>query len=112
MRSSGTHALATLGFSFLVALTAACGGNKPAANAPTVASADSSRVGSDSPDLTPASTKDTPTPSEPVKTSAVSSTENGSDIIPPFTSSASGPKESAKKSGAAKKKGGGKKKKG
>ena len=110
MRSSGTRALATLGFSFLVALTAACGGSHSDAKAPTVASAETPRVGSDSPDLSPASTNSTP--AEPIKTSAVSSTDNGSDIIPPFTSSAAGPKES-KKAGAAKSpKKGGKKKKG
>lgn len=111
MRSTGTRALVALGFSCLFALTAACGGSKPAAVAPTSDATATPRVGSDSPDLSPSSS--TTPATEPVKTSAVSSTENGSDIIPPFTSGgsketskkSSGPAKGQKKATAKKKKG-------
>jgi hypothetical protein len=84
MRSSGTRALnlaSAIGFSFLIALTTACGGSKPEAKAPSTSAAEVERVGSPSPDPSPESTT---TPTEPPK-AAVVSAENGSDIIPPFT---------------------------
>ena len=89
MQSSGSRALAALGFSVLFALTAACGGSKQEAKAPGGDPTDAPRVGSSAPDPAPEST----TP-EPAKPAAVASADNGSDIIPPFTSS----KEPAKKS--------------
>jgi hypothetical protein len=88
MRSSGTRALVALGFSFLFGLTAACGGSAPEAKAPSIDATDAPRFGSSAPDLTSdtANAGTTPgTPSEAPKTSAVSSTDNGSDIIPPFS---------------------------
>ena len=99
MRSSGTRALVALGFSFLLALTAACGGSAPEAKAPGVDATDTPRVGSNPLDLpsdaASGATTTAATP-EPPKTSAVSSTDNGSDIIPPFTSG----KDPATKKGA------------
>jgi hypothetical protein len=85
MRSSGTRALVALGFSLLFGLTAACGGSAPEAKAPTADATDASRVGSSVPDLTSDTVNAGTTPEAP-KTSAVSSADNGSDIIPPFTS--------------------------
>jgi hypothetical protein len=85
MRSSGTRALVALRFSFLFALTAACGGSAPEAKAPGVDAPDTPRVGSSAPDLT-ADTANAGTTPEAPKTTAVSSTDNGSDIIPPFSS--------------------------
>lgn len=105
MRFSGSRALSAAGFSVLFALTAACGGSKPEAKVPTTDSADAPRVGSGAPDPSPEST------SEPPKTTAVSSTNDGSDIIPPFTASKDPPgakkaaaTKGAKKSGAKPKK--------
>jgi len=87
MRSSVPRALIALGFSTLFALTAACGGSAPEAKAPTVDPADALRGGSPTPDLAPESASTTSaSTAEPPKTAAVSSTDNGSDIIPPFTS--------------------------
>jgi len=89
MRSSVTRAVIALGFSSLFALTAACGGSAPEAKAPTADPADGLRGGSPAPDLAAdsASTSTTSaTNPDPPKTTAVSSTDNGSDIIPPFTS--------------------------
>ncbi len=85
MRSSGMRALVGVGFSFLFALTAACGGSTPEAKAPGADPTDAPGVGSSAPDLTSDTANAGPTP-EPPKTTAVSSTENGSDIIPPFSS--------------------------
>ena len=83
MRSSVTRAVIALGFSSLFALTAACGGSAPEAKAPTADPADGLRGGSSAPDLPTDTAASNP---EPPKTTAVSSTDNGSDIIPPFTS--------------------------
>jgi hypothetical protein len=89
MRSSGTRALVALGFSVLFGLTAACGGSTPEAKAPGADPTDAPRVGSSAPDLTSdtsnASTTPVASPEAP-KATAVSSSDNGSDIIPPFTS--------------------------
>ncbi|MBX3219087.1 MAG: hypothetical protein KF795_01130 [Labilithrix sp.] len=105
MRSLGARALATLGFSFLIALMAACGGTHQEARAPGDDAADAPRVGSASPDPSIAGdTSDEPAPSAP---SASSGADDGSDIIPPFPSSKGG----AKKATPAKKKAGGKSKK-
>jgi len=107
MRFSGARALATVGFSVLCALTAACGGSKPEAKAPTTEVAESTPVGSPAPALSPEST------SEPPKDTTPSSTKDGSDIIPPFgagkdaTAAPTGKKSTAKgakKSGKPKKK--------
>lgn len=97
MRSSVTRALVALGFSVLFGLTAACGGSAPEAKAPAVDTTDSARVGSTAPDLTSDTASADTTPEAP-KTTAVSSTDNGSDIIPPFTS---GKEPATKKAGAA-----------
>lgn len=85
MRSSGTRALVALGFSVFFGLTAACGGSAPEAKAPNADATDAPRVGSGAPDPTEGTTSPSTTPDAP-KTSAVSSADNGSDIIPPFTS--------------------------
>jgi hypothetical protein len=85
MRSSGTRALVALGLSVLFGLTAACGGSAPEAKAPSADATDAPRVGSSDPDLTSGTTSPSPTPEAP-KPSAVASADNGSDIIPPFTS--------------------------
>jgi hypothetical protein len=101
MRSFGT----AIGFSFLIALTAACGGSKPEPKAPTTESAEVPRGGSSAPDPSPEST------TEPPKSPPVASGDNGSDIIPPFTAGkepATGKKSSP---GKAPKKGAGKPKK-
>ena len=74
------------GFLFLLAI-AACGGAQQEAKAPAPETAEPARDGSPAPDLTPAASLpggDAPK-TEPVKTSAVSKTADGSDIIPPFT---------------------------
>ncbi len=108
MRISSSRAFAAVGFSVLFALTAACGGSKPEAKAPTTKVAESTPVGSPAPAVSPEST------SEPPKDTTPSSTKDGSDIIPPFTAGkdpAAAP--AGKKSTATKgaKKGGGKPKK-
>ena len=97
MRSSGMRALVVVGFSCLFGLTAACGGGTPEAKAPGVDMADALRGGSAAPDPTSdtANAGTTPTP-DPPKTSAVSSSDNGSDIIPPFSAG----KEPATKKGS------------
>lgn len=87
MRSPGSRALSAAGFSFLLALTAACGGSKPEAKAPGADSGEAARVGSSAPDLSPESTSEAP------RSAAVASADNGSDIIPPFTSSKDPPKK-------------------
>ena len=92
MRSPCSRALSAAGFSLLFALTAACGGSKQEAKAPGADAAEAARVGSSAPDLSPESTSEAP------KNSTVASSDNGSDIIPPFTSS----KEPAKKATAPK----------
>jgi hypothetical protein len=108
MRMSGTRVLSAIGFTFLFALTAACGGSKPEAKAPTTDSADAPRVGSASPDLAAEST--TPPASDPpkVETPAAASAANGSEIIPPFSTNKDltpkAPTKGAKKATGAKKK--------
>jgi hypothetical protein len=82
MQSFARSALATAGFSVLFALTAACGGSQKEAKAPGGDPTDPAAVGSSSPAPIP----ETTTP-EPPKPTAVASADNGSDIIPPFTSS-------------------------
>lgn len=113
MQHRVTRALAAAGFSFLFALTAACGGSTPEAKAPGADPTAAPGVGSSAPD--PASDSamagvgaDAPKPT----VAAVVSADNGSDIIPPFTSSKS--PATTKKASAAKasKKTSGKKKKG
>jgi hypothetical protein len=97
MRSFGTRALVAVGFSFLFGLTAACGGSAPEAKAPGGDPADMLRVGSGAPDLTSdtANAGTTPAPEAP-KPAAVASSDNGSDIIPPFSAG----KEPATKKGS------------
>lgn len=99
MRSIGTRALVAVGFSFLFGLTAACGGSAPEAKAPGGDPADMLRVGSGAPDLTSDTDNagTTPAPEAP-KPAAVSSSDNGSDIIPPFSAG----KEPATKKGSGK----------
>jgi hypothetical protein len=102
MSLSPTRALVSAGFAVLVAMTAACGGSQTEAKAPATDVAESTGVGSPVPDLAPdgtsAGSSDSAKNPAPVKTSAVSSTDNGSDIIPPFSSSKSPATTSAKKS--------------
>jgi hypothetical protein len=97
MRLFGTRALVAAGFSFLFGLTAACGGSAPEVKAPGSDPADMLRVGSAAPDLTSdtANAGTTPAP-EAAKPAAVSSSDNGSDIIPPFSAG----KEPATKKGS------------
>lgn len=112
MFSSSLRALAALGFSGLLALTAACGGAKQEAKAPATEAAESQPVGSITPDLSPQGGNTKETLPEPPKSVAVSSSENGSDIIPPFTGGKDPAAAPAKKSGkGGAKKAGGKKKK-
>ncbi len=109
MRFSGARALATVGFSVLCALTAACGGSKSEAKAPTTEVAESTPVGSPAPALSPEST------SEPPKDTTPSSTADGSDIIPPFTAgkgATAGPASKKSTTKGAKKSGKPRKKKG
>ena len=93
MRSSGTRALTAVGFSFLFALTAACGGSKTEAKAPAADATDATRVGSGAPDPSPPETT-SGTPEAP-KNTAVASADNGSDIIPPFSPSKDAPKKAS-----------------
>ena len=82
-------------------MTAACGGSKPEAKAPITEAADSSGVGSPA----PAPVADGPTPDLP-KGIAVASAENGSDIVPPFSTgkdAAAAPKKSTPAKGGQKK---------
>ena len=88
MQHRATRAFAAAGFSLLFALTAACGGSAPEAKVPGADPTDAPRVGSSAPD--PASDSstagvgaDAPKPT----VAAVVSADNGSDIIPPFSSS-------------------------
>ncbi|MBX3198332.1 MAG: hypothetical protein KF894_09400 [Labilithrix sp.] len=105
MRSFGARALATLGFSFLIAIMAACGGAQQEARAPGDEAADAPRVGSAFPDPSiEGDPSDDPAPGAPA---ASSGADDGSDIIPPFPSSKGG----AKKATPAKKKAGKSKKK-
>jgi hypothetical protein len=83
MQLSGFRLLGAVGFSFMISLTAACGGAAQEPKAPA--------VGSSAPEPP---TSITPSDTAPPKTSAVSSKDDGSDIIPPFT--AGGSKEAAK----------------
>jgi hypothetical protein len=71
--------------SLVFAMTVACGGASPEPKAPATEPADPAAA---APDPTPASIPDPPK-TEPVKTSAVSNTADGSDIVPPFTASSS-----------------------
>ncbi len=91
--------------SFFLVLIAACGGAQPEPKAPTTDSADLVRDGSSAPDPAPAALPATDTPkAEPVKTTAVSNTADGSDIIPPFTASPDNDKKAAPAKPAKKKK--------
>ncbi len=97
MRSFGTRALVAVGFSFLFGLTAACGGSAPEAKAPGGDPGDMLRAGSGAPDPTSdtANAGTTPAADAP-KPAAVASSDNGSDIIPPFSAG----KEPATKKGS------------
>ena len=96
MRSFGTRALVAAGFSFLFGLTAACGGSAPEAKVPGGDPADMLRVGSGAPDPTSDTANAGTTPADAPKPAAVASSDNGSDIIPPFSAR----KEPATKKGA------------
>lgn len=111
MFSSSLRALATLGFSGLLALTTACGGANQEAKAPTTEAAESQPVGSITPDLSPPGGNTKETLPEPPKSVAVSSSEDGSDIIPPFTGGKAATAAPAKKSGKGGAKKAGKRKK-
>jgi len=74
----------TLLSTLLVLSLAACGGSKQEAKAPTTDSADVPRDGSPTPGAD-VSVDPPVSKAEPVKTTAVSNTADGSDIIPPFT---------------------------
>lgn len=97
--------------SFLFLLLVACGGSNQEAKAPTPPTTDSADVprdGSPTPgaDVIPDPPKKT---TEPIKTSAVSNTADGSDIVPPFTAGkddkkADAPAKPKKKGGKPKKK--------
>jgi hypothetical protein len=113
MQFPAPRSVAAVGFSFLLALTTACGGSKHEAKAPLVEVAAGEGSGSPNPDPSPDSAttaSKASTPTDPPPKPAVVSAENGSDIIPPFSSK----KEPAKKSSPAKgqKKAGKPKKKG
>ena len=114
MFSRRIRLLTTLGFSGLIALTAACGGSKQEAKAPTTEAAESQPVGSITPDLSPQGGTAKESLPEPPKSVAVSSTENGSDIIPPFSGGKdpASPKKSGGGGKGTKKAGGKPKKKG
>jgi hypothetical protein len=101
----------SLALSFLLLMIAACGGSQQEAKAPTTSSADVPRDGSPAPaaDLPPDPPK--AEKNEPVKTSAVSHTDDGSDIIPPFTAGKDDGKKPAPTKAAPKKKGAAKPKK-
>ncbi len=96
MRSFGTRVLVAAGFSVLFGLTAACGGSAPEAKAPVADPADALRGGSSTPDLTADTGSASTTPEAPKP--AVVSADNGSDIIPPFSS---GKEPATKKSASA-----------
>jgi hypothetical protein len=117
MVRSVSRSLVAVGFTCLLALVGACGGTKQEAKAPSTDAADTLRDGSSAPDpqasLTgadmPTPSKADPPKSEPIKTTAVSNTADGSDIVPPFTASASPepekkPAKTSKKKGQAKNK--------
>ena len=85
-------------FSLFLVLIAACGGAQQEAKAPTTESADVVRDGSSAPDPA-ASLPPSETPkAEPIKTTAVSNTADGSDIVPPFTATPDQEKKAAPKS--------------
>ncbi|HEY8078197.1 MAG TPA: hypothetical protein VIF62_28915, partial [Labilithrix sp.] len=78
--------------SLLFAFTVACGGGTPEPKTPATDNADTTAASTDTPSTTdpaPAAADKSPDPpkSAPVKTSAVSNTADGSDIVPPFTAS-------------------------
>ncbi len=113
MPQSVSRPLVALAFPFVLALIGACGGTKEEAKAPTTEAAETPRDGSSAPDQATAAALPAPaegTKSEPVKTSAVSNTADGSDIVPPFTASKEPDKKAAptKTAKTAKKKGQGK----
>lgn len=71
MRISGSRAFAAVGFSVLLALTAACGGSNPEAKAPTpppTEVAESTPVGSPAPAASPESTSEPPKDTTPSST--------------------------------------------
>ncbi len=119
MRTLRSLPVQALSFSALFALLAACGGSQPPAQTPVAQAETTSDVGSATPDPTPSGASDpgsSATGSSETSTSATpgspaaSSTDNGSDIIPPFPSSAPGKKQpggksNKKVSGKSKKKG-------
>lgn len=88
-----SRVLGVVGLSSLLAL-GACASAKPAA-APTEDAANPQRVGSPEPDPATVTTPSTPA----TETAAASKTDDGSDIIPPFTGGA----KASKKSGASSK---------
>lgn len=73
------------GAAFLVTCTSlfACGGPAQPAESPATAVADSPRSGSTTPDPAGGAANQEALP--PAPTTATSSTDNGSDIIPPFS---------------------------
>jgi hypothetical protein len=87
MQHRAVRALAAAGFSMLFALTAACGGSTPEAKAPGSDPTDAPRVGSSAPDQVSDTSVSSATTEAPKPTPAVASADNGSDIIPPFSSS-------------------------
>ena len=94
--------------SLLFAFTVACGGGNPEPKTPATDNADTTAASTDTPaanDSAPSAAQDkTPDPpkSAPVKTSAVSNTADGSDIVPPFTASKDSPDTASTSSGASK----------
>jgi hypothetical protein len=108
MQHRALRALAAAGFTVLFALTAACGGSAPEAKAPGSDPTNAPRVGSSAPDQASDTSVSSASTEAPKPAVAVASADNGSDIIPPFSSS----KEPAtKKSAKSSKKSGAKPKK-
>ena len=105
MRSRLVHLLTFAAISSISASLVACGGRAQVVQPPSTASIDPQRVGSSPPD--PASSADV-SPAAAPRTTAVSATDDGSDIIPPFPSSA--PKKAPAKKPASKAAGRSKKK--
>lgn len=105
MRFCGTHPIAVLGFSLIFA-TAACGGSRPEPKAPATEAAsaetEAPRDGSPVPDPAADAPKD-PASQPAAAPKPAGSADDGSDIIPPFSSSkapaTAAPKTPKKKGG-------------
>lgn len=105
MRFCGTRPIAVLGLSLIFA-SAACGGSRPPPKAPATEAASAEteppRDGSPAPDPAADAPKD-PTADPTVAPKPAGSADDGSDIVPPFSSSkapaTAAPKTPKKKGG-------------